>query len=216
MKTIEAFYYHWSYKFYWLRIFNSPFKWPKLFFYFGKIQHGTPYFLPRKTVRYNQKDMEEAAAKRNKKLQELIDTGAVSAEKAIFHKPEEFKKYKKFVPRKFGWDITALGWKTKFDQYRFEWAPSFSFVAFNRQLFIYANISDNEWIDHYWEYWLEYDRNTNTKDNKKKRLLSLLDRSGTYINYYSKQGKRKVYPFEYILKNKYKKIFLERKYKENT
>lgn len=32
----------------WLKILTSPFKAPKPWLYFGKIQIGTPYFLPRK------------------------------------------------------------------------------------------------------------------------------------------------------------------------
>ena len=37
-------------KFKFLKVFNSPFKRPKLKWYFGKITIGTPYFLPRKWV----------------------------------------------------------------------------------------------------------------------------------------------------------------------
>lgn len=33
-----------------LRILSSPLKPLRLWFYWGKIKHGTPYFLPRKTV----------------------------------------------------------------------------------------------------------------------------------------------------------------------
>lgn len=38
-------------KFEWLRIYNSPFKPPKIHFYIGKIRHGVPYFFPRRWVR---------------------------------------------------------------------------------------------------------------------------------------------------------------------
>jgi hypothetical protein len=38
-------------KFTWLKILNSPFKLPKLRWYFGKIAVGVPYFFPRKTVK---------------------------------------------------------------------------------------------------------------------------------------------------------------------
>ena len=38
-------------KFTFLKAFNSPFKRPKLKWYFGKIAIGTPYFYPRKTVK---------------------------------------------------------------------------------------------------------------------------------------------------------------------
>ena len=38
-------------RFEYLKVFNSPFKRPKLKWYFGKIAIGTPYFYPRKTVK---------------------------------------------------------------------------------------------------------------------------------------------------------------------
>jgi len=37
--------------FYYLRVFNSPFIRPKIKFYFGPINFGTPYFYPRKWVK---------------------------------------------------------------------------------------------------------------------------------------------------------------------
>ena len=39
-----------------LGVLNSPFKGLKLRWYFGDIEHGTPYFLPRKWVKCNKKD----------------------------------------------------------------------------------------------------------------------------------------------------------------
>ena len=38
-------------RFEYLKALNSPFKRPKLKWYFGKIAIGTPYFYPRKTVK---------------------------------------------------------------------------------------------------------------------------------------------------------------------
>lgn len=40
-----------KYRLEWLKIVNSPFKFPKIRFYFGKIRVPTPYFLPRRWVR---------------------------------------------------------------------------------------------------------------------------------------------------------------------
>ena len=39
-------------------------------------------------------------------------------------------RYLKFIPKKIGFDIVSLGWKTKWSQFRFEWAPVISFVFF--------------------------------------------------------------------------------------
>lgn len=43
------------YKLRWLKILNSPFKVPSAWLYFGKIKHGTPYFLPRKWINMSDK-----------------------------------------------------------------------------------------------------------------------------------------------------------------
>lgn len=40
-----------KYRLEWLKIVNSPFKFPKIRFYFGKIRVPTPYFLPRRWVK---------------------------------------------------------------------------------------------------------------------------------------------------------------------
>lgn len=34
-------------KFTWMKVFNSPFIRPKIRFYLGKLDYGTPYFFPR-------------------------------------------------------------------------------------------------------------------------------------------------------------------------
>ena len=39
-----------------LDVLNSPFKGLKFKWHFGNIEHGTPYFLPRKWVKCNKKD----------------------------------------------------------------------------------------------------------------------------------------------------------------
>ena len=39
------------YRLEWLKIINSPFKFPKIRFYFGKIRVGTPFMLPRRWVK---------------------------------------------------------------------------------------------------------------------------------------------------------------------
>lgn len=43
------------YRLEWLKIVNSPFKFPKVRFYFGKIRVGTPYFLPRRWYNNHEK-----------------------------------------------------------------------------------------------------------------------------------------------------------------
>jgi hypothetical protein len=43
-------------KFEFLKVYDSPFKRPKLSLYIGKIAIGTPYFFPRKTVKSKTKE----------------------------------------------------------------------------------------------------------------------------------------------------------------
>jgi hypothetical protein len=44
-----------KYSFEWMRVFFSPFITPKLKFYLGKVQFGTPYFLPRRWIENKEK-----------------------------------------------------------------------------------------------------------------------------------------------------------------
>lgn len=60
-------------------------------------------------------------------------------------------------PKKIGFDFVRLGWKTKYDEYRFEWSPMISFVFFKWQIAI-TFVAPH--ADHYWESWLYYTRRT--------------------------------------------------------
>lgn len=75
--------------------------------------------------------------------------------------------YKIAVPKKFGFDIVGLGWKTKWSStdYRHEYSPIWSFVFFGYQV---ALTFVPEHQNHYWECWLYYDRET--KGKTKDRL----------------------------------------------
>ena len=130
--------------------FNTPFVRPKIKLYIGKVSIGTPYFLPRKSI----KDPDKPG-------------------------------YLKFVPKKIGFDVVRLGWKTKWSQFRFEWAPLISFVFFKWQIAITISATEQ---DHYWESWLYYQYETDKTKSK-------LERNGveTKVDYY-----------DLILKKKYR------------
>src|SRR5690349_21002029 len=49
-------------------------------------------------------------------------------------KSKEKPGYWNAVPKKIGFDFVGLGWKTKYDSYRFEWAPVWSFVFIKWQI----------------------------------------------------------------------------------
>jgi len=153
-------------KFSYLKAFCSPFKRPKLKWYFGKIAIGTPYFLPRKAI----KDPDKLG-------------------------------YLKFVPKKIGFDFVGLGWKTKWTStdYRFEWAPVWSFVFFGKQIAV-SFIAPEQ--DHYWEAWLYYMHNTT--GTRKQRIAKC--RSEFPLKYirYNEDDERSVDYYDLILKRKYK------------
>ena len=158
-----------------LKVLNSPFKGLKLKWYFGNIKHGTPYFLPRKWVKCNLDDGLKAWNKLGKYSQNAYLRSQTQQEWI-----EKYaNNHTKPVPIKyFGWHFTTLGWKTKWDEYRFEWNPSISLVIFGKQLFIEI-IPDIE-IDRYsmglycyWEAWLTYQNKTDKNKPAEERLQEL-------------------------------------------
>lgn len=125
---------------YWKANF-SPFKRLKIKWYVGKIAVGTPYFLPRRTVKSKTKP-----------------------------------GYLEFKPRRFGFDHTRLGFKTKWTatDYRFEWSPILSFVFWRWQ--IAATVvprlekEPRLGLDQYWQAWLYYEYNTDKTKSPKERV----------------------------------------------
>ena len=158
-----------KYKLSFLKVLNSPFKGLRLKFSFGDIEYGTPYFLPRKWVKYSKKDCIEAFEK---------DCDASEVLKAT-RDWKYYKKYKKAVQIKyFGVNFTTLGWKTKYEDYRFEWSPSISIVMFGKQLFIsiLPKVDIDKHIvalDCYWEAWLTYENLTDKTKTTEERLEEL-------------------------------------------
>jgi hypothetical protein len=76
--------------------------------------------------------------------------------------------YLKFIPKKIGFDIVDLGWKTKFGQYRFEWSPVISFVFFKWQIALTIVAPEK---DQYWESWLYYQYKTDNTKSKLERAI---------------------------------------------
>ena len=129
MKKIKVLLSNIDYKLSFMGVLNSPFKGLKLKWYFGKIQHGTPYFLPRKFVKCNLDDGLEAW----NKLGERSKNAYLRSQTQQEWVKKYTKTHTKPIPIKyFGWHFTTLGWKTKFNDYRFEWSPSISIVIFVR------------------------------------------------------------------------------------
>lgn len=165
-----------------LQTFNSPFKRLKFKWYFGKTLIGVPYFLPRRWVKYTMGDA-VVSAKKSMANESLT-------QKSFKEWVKYYENYSKPVPIKFGFSSCELGWKTKWrnDDYRFEYPPIYSFVVFGYQivLTLVAPYSSN-----YWESFLAYKFNTDTKHSKKNRIKECVKNypqnwvcNGEKINYW--------------------------------
>jgi hypothetical protein len=77
--------------------------------------------------------------------------------------------YLKATPKKIGFDFVGMKWKTKWQNtdYRFESGPIWSFVAFGKQIAVTFVVPE---LDHYWECWLYYTRNTDKTKSIKERI----------------------------------------------
>lgn len=116
--------------------------------------------------------------------------------------------YSKPIPIKyFGFDYTSLGWKTKYDDIRFEWSPSISLVIFGKQLFISIIPKMGKTpedaairVDIYWEAYLTYKYRTDKTKSKHERLeQTMKEYSCIWGN--NEKGYMDYYPL--ILKDKY-------------
>jgi hypothetical protein len=126
------------------------------------------------------------------------------------------EKGSKPVPLKyFGFNWNGLGWKTKWDDYRFEYNPSFSMVILGKQLWIgiTPNINiDKAFIDSYWEAWLYWYYRTDKNLSFNKRMESLFEQ---YSCTWKSKDERTDHYLE-ILKPKYLKFYNNWKNKNVT
>ena len=113
----------------------------------------------------------------------------------------------KFVPKKIGFDICCLGWKTKWSNtdFRFEWSPLISFVFFKWQIALIISVPDEQ---HYWESWLYYNKIT---DKTKSVLERVKECQKDYPQNWEKSTNGvtvKVNYYESILKKRYRPVKL--------
>jgi hypothetical protein len=188
-----------------LKSYNSPFKPPKLEFYFGKIALGTPYFLPRKWVKATPELAIKAAVKsiRETRRWNKNNPNYARREKPFRELYDEKMKYLHAVPKKIGFNFVGLGWKTKWkhDDYRFEYSPMISFVFFKWQIAI-TFVAPH--IMHYWEPWLYYARETNKKDSIPNRIAQCRKNAPqTWTRHNSDGTKETTDYYDLILKKKW-------------
>jgi len=194
-------------RFNYIKAFNSPFKRPKLKWYFGKVTIGTPYFYPRRWVKATPKLAMESALREiedTKRFNELNEkNGYQKKVKSLDELVADKMNYRFPVPKKIGFDFVSLGFKTKWTStdYRFEWSPLISFVFFKWQI---AMIVIPEEQDHYWEAWLYYENDTDKTKSPRERIEQCKEEFPlTYITSNGKEKKTINY-YDVILKDKYK------------
>lgn len=178
-----------------LKAFNSPFIRPSLKFYLGKTAIGVPYFLPRKWVK---KKTSELMVETFGSRFDLKFDGKTYKERFDSH-----KRFMKAVPIKFGFSSCGLGWKTKFDSYRFESNPVWSFVAFGYQL---AIIFKTEHPDQYWESFLYYHFETDKSQTWGDRVNICREKAPQKWVRYNGDSKEVKDYYNFILKEKWVKV----------
>jgi len=191
-----------------LEVFNSPFKRPKLKWYFGKIAIGTPYFYPRKWVKPTKQMLIDSAKKEieerkrwNESNEKYGNTPKVIP--TIEELCEEKKNYKFPVPKKIGFDFVSLGYKTKWTDtdYRFEWGPLLSFVFFKWQIAIMLEVPNPQ---HYWVCWLTYVNDTNKDLSTKTRIkLAKEINPEVWTSNYGNGKKETICYWDKVLKDKW-------------
>ena len=178
----------------WIKVLWSPFKPFKVSFYAGKTVIGTPYFFPRKTVKFTEEDIQNAMVKHrdNKNYVQHLDSKLY----------DMYKNYNKFVPLKVGFDWCSLGYKTKWSDtdFRFEWNPVFTFVFFGYQL---ALTVYSPYYDHYWTSWLYYEYATDKTKSKRERVEQCRAEFNQTWKSYSGGKEEIIDYYERILKSKY-------------
>lgn len=118
-----------------------------------------------------------------------------------------YKTYRKF---KFRFKITNLGWKTKYDEYRFEWDPQITITIGKYEIRIVFVPKTNKdiLIDCYWEAWLTYKNETDGNLSINERLKQLFNLYSCTWSNYDKNGNKTIidyYPL--ILKSKYISLY---------
>jgi hypothetical protein len=189
--------------------FISPFKPPKLKFYIGKASLGTPYFFPRRWVKVTKDDAIQEVFKRITKYSpsdEDLAKRNITREQYLNDLYRQQLNYYKAVPKLIGFDFVPLGWKTKWDSFRFEWSPLVSFVFFKWQIAVMVIPIEQ---DHYWECWLEY-YFTDKKLSTKERLELAMKKNPCIWESHKADGTVETTNYwKIILKDKWKKYIKE-------
>ncbi len=113
--------------------------------------------------------------------------------------------YLKFKTKIVGFDFCRLGWKTKWrdNDFRFEWAPIFSFVFFGYQMAIIVDAIHQE---HYWPAWLFYQKNTDKNNNTEERVQKCIEEFPMKWTRSINGESENVDYYNFVLKEKYRPL----------
>lgn len=169
---------------------------PKKRFYLGRLNFGTPYFYPigfdEKVVRIRRliltpedelKQMPNDFVRKSKKFKNLP---MVRRNKYwIVKLLKQYYYISIGTPIRIYWH--GLGWKSKWDSPRYEWAPAFYIFFFKWQFCIWWNAPDNN-NDLYYEmilWWLNYSDKDIDKAKKTWGWVDMKTNKSTWNDKYS-------------------------------
>lgn len=124
------------------------FKKPKKKYYFGKIIHGCPYFMP---INFDRNIVTIRKIK-----------GPADAPMVRRSKDWIIELFNRYYWIQIGWPIyfknLSLGWKDKYDTPRYEWCPAYYLYFFRWQFCIFWTSPTGERTDLYYEQmlWCEH------------------------------------------------------------
>lgn len=180
-------------KFEFLKTYLSPFKPLKPKFYIGKTTIGTPIFYPRIWRKNSSKDACKKALD--------ISPKDYKSNWSFAERYDYFRTCKTDVLKKIGFDFTGLYYKLKWSDvdYRFEYAPVWSFVFFGYQVAIVWS----EPCSQYYECWLTYYYATDKKSSVKERIEKAREINPNVWSHYENGKKYQIDYWDKVLKNKH-------------
>jgi hypothetical protein len=120
------------------------------------------------------------------------------------HSIYKYRGWTKPVPLSIGFSYCGLGWKTKYDDFRYEWVPILSFVFFGYQLALIIGFRNSKAISAYWESWLYYEYRTDkTKSKRKESEQCKKEAPQTWTSYKHNEEPVTTDYYNIILKSKY-------------
>jgi hypothetical protein len=193
----------------WLKIYTSPFVFPKIRVYIGKTRIGVPYFFPRKWVKATPELATKAALEeieRAEKWNAKYPDAKFKRTVRTFEEAYNDKMKNRMFPvaLTIGFSYCGLGWKTKWSEhdYRHEWDPVLSFVFFGWQI---ALTVTHEYNSHLWESWLYYEYATDKTKSKRERIAQCKEEAPLTWTRFENGTKKTTFDYyEHILKPKYR------------